>query len=108
MGIGRINQNVFTGLNESGTEVTSTAYYPHPSAHRAWVHLLSTDAGTLDLDVLLSNGTWAQKSTHAATANTLLSVELTYVPVALRARFTPGAALGGVVIDAGYSGGPVS
>ena len=105
MGIGRINQNVYNDTNTSGIERTSTPYYPHPSAHRAWIHVYSADAGTLDIDILMSDGNWREIDTESVSANTLLPIEFTYVPLALRCRFTPSAGTGTAIIDMGYSGG---
>lgn len=102
--VGRPNQQILSTANRSGIEKTTDEYQPNPVAHRAYLHVFSADAGTLDVDIKMSDGTWREKSTHAVTANTLLVVELTYVPLYIRGRFTASAETGNVLIDAGFSG----
>ena len=105
-GVGRrmVYQQILSGSNSAGVEEASAPYSPDPSAISVQIYIYSADAGTLGIDVLMSDASWRQVHSASITSNQLLVVNLNWAPPRVRARFTPSAGTGALVVDAGCSG----
>jgi len=105
MAVSNPYQNIFSETLASTNERTTATFMPHPAANLLGLVVLSVVAGTLDVDVQLSSGAWAEASTTAIVANTLTRISIVAGVKAIRGRFTPGAATSSLVtIDAAYAG----
>lgn len=86
------------------SEMTSSAFYPITKSSQVCILVGSDQAGTVDIDIQLSDGSWYEVITDFATVADLVEpIVLDFTPRAVRARWTPDAAPGAICIDASYS-----
>lgn len=101
--------NPYTALLSASTfagtsEITTAAFYPTSSARQSTIMIGSDQAGTVSLDIMLSDGTWYEltDATSTTVADQLSTITLVFPLKALRVRFTPDAAPGTITIDVTY------
>lgn len=105
--IGAADFQLYNATYGSTAEIVTPGFRSHPSATQTNIFVRSTQSGTLDLDVQMTDGTWIEiYSNGAVVANNLFVVSHQFRLPLVRARFTPSAAPGTerLVVDAGYAG----
>lgn len=102
-------QNLYstTELPATADEVVSSTFYPKPNSRNTSVYIYTDFDATADVEIQLSDGSWAAiASAEVVAANDLTVVAIDLTPLAVRAKVYPDVPGAGalVVIDASYSG----